>query len=120
METSGGGQHGAAGGTAFASQGRDDFVQELVDNFEHQIGVEREVVGYILSGLAPEEQWQAGLAAGEFDLDMVARLIVESLERAAEQAIERDRIVIDVPLAERAFHEVIELRYRCPFPFFFC
>ncbi len=120
MATAGGGQRGSSGSTTFAQQGRDEFVQRIVSKFERRIGIETEVVGFILSGLAPEKEWQAGVRAGKIDLDFVTRLITEALELAAERAEGRERIVIDVPLADRAFHEVIEVRYGCPYPFFFC
>lgn len=122
MDFQGGGERGDSGDTISVPEGRDEFVSQVVSDFEgRRIGVEYEVVGYILSQvLEPEDKWRAGLEEGRFELSWIARLIEESLDLAADRAEQRDRLVIDVSLAEPAFHEVVEGRYRCAFPFLIC
>ena len=113
---------GGGGGlqTAAASIGRDEFVEKLVNDFENRrIGVETEVVGYILDDvLVPEDQWRAGIEMRRFDLDVVRKLMEESLDAAADIAMTRERIVIDRELAERTFYDTIH--GRCAVPFLIC
>jgi len=113
-----GGDGGLA--TTTAPIGRGEFVRKLVNDFENRrIGVDAEVVGYILSDvLVPDRQWRAGIEMRRFDLDVVQKLMVESLDAAADIAMTRERIVIDRELAERTFYETIH--GRCAVPFKIC
>lgn len=118
----GGGKRGGMGLDLVDPADRGGFVGQLVSDFEdRRIGVETSVVGYILQDvLAPDEPWREGLQTGRIDPGYVARLITESLELAAGRAEQRDRLVIDVGLADPAFHEVVDGRYECDFPFKIC
>jgi hypothetical protein len=113
---------GGAGGLDTTTEpiGRGEFVEKLVNDFENRrMGVEAEVVGYILNDvLVPENQWRAGIEMGRFDLDVVRGLMEESLDAAADIAMTRERIVIDRELAERTFYDTIH--GRCAVPFLIC
>lgn len=116
--TAGGGHSGVT--TPTLPVGRSQFVEQLISDFEtRRMGVETEVVGYILGEvLVPEDQWRSGIEMGRFDLEVVRRLMEESLEAAADIAMTRERIVIDRPLAEKTFYETIH--GRCAVPFLIC
>lgn len=106
--------------TTPAPIGRGEFVEKLVNDFENRrMGVEPEVVGYILKDvLVPEEQWRAGIEMRRFDLGVVRGLMEESLDAAADIAMTRERIVIDRELAEQTFYDTIH--GRCAVPFLIC
>jgi hypothetical protein len=121
MSSMGSGEMGGSTPTAVEAEGRDEFVQRLVSDFEtHRMGVDLAVVGYILGKvLEPEEKWQAGLEAGRIDLDKVTRLLRDSLALAADRAeASSTRLVVDLSLAKPALYEVIH--GYCDFPFLIC
>lgn len=123
MEAGGSGFRGGMGVTTLPNPAdRGDFVAQLVSDFERRrIGVDTNVVGFIVRKvLVPDPEWIEGLKARRFNPAWVATMINESLDLAASRAEKRDRLVIDVGLAEPAFHEVLELRHECDFPFIFC
>jgi hypothetical protein len=123
LEAGGSGFRGGTGVRTLPNPAdRGDFVTQIVGDFERRrMGVEGDVVGFIVAKvLVPDPEWIEGLRAGRFDPRWVAGMIDESLELAAERAERGDRLVVDVALAEPAFHEVLELRHECDFPFIFC
>ena len=102
---------------AAAAEGKRSFVAKVMNDYTESTGrsVPDEVEEFVLQDvLVPDSDWDAR----RFDPDTVAQILHESLEemharRGLESASDQRQV-------HEAFVEVIDKRWRCPFPFIFC
>jgi hypothetical protein len=119
---------GSGGGDRFGSAGtidpssRGDFVDYVVGSFaSNRMPVESDVVAYIREEVfVDDKEWEQGVRSGRIDVEKTHAILTEALEATAELADRVGRPTVDMDLAPRTFIEVVEGRWKCPYPFLLC
>lgn len=128
-------------GAAYAASGRSLFVNRVVEDFaaRSRIAVSGEVRSFILSEvLVADDVWTKGLSALNASvpidpdrsrqiLDRTGLILTEALVEAAAKQFGGSvpgGAELGISSVGTRFHgpfyEVIDLRWKCPFPFYFC
>ena len=106
--------------TAAAEEGRSRFVDLVLNEFVEttRISVPDEVRDYILAEvLVPDEEWERGRLAGDLDAERVARALRDTLLVVTSKYGGQFPSVQEVNVV---FHNEIEDKGQCWFPFWFC
>jgi hypothetical protein len=89
---------------------------ELLRNTD--VELEPSALDYVVDEVLPSgNDWTRAWSSLRDESGLVLQ---ESFQRAAELSREKGRRSIDRPTAEEAFHEIVESKYNCPYPFLIC
>lgn len=102
---------------------RSALVDEVTREFAVTRGAEvpRDVNDYILQHvLKSDAEWAAGQDSPQFDAAAIRQALTESLERAWDLGRDEGLATPTMPLVERAFVEVVDGKFHCPYLFHLC
>jgi hypothetical protein len=81
--------------------------------------LEKPALDYVLAEVLPaDDEWTNVWRRAQ--PRRVESILQESFQRAAELSRDRGRGSVDRTTAEQAFHEIVEAKYHCPYPFLIC
>jgi hypothetical protein len=67
-----------------------------------------------------DPEWSTGVSAGRINVPQVQQIFSEGLDAAAARAATLGTRRINRPVAEYGLTNVVQRKYRCPYPFLIC
>ncbi|MGO9163384.1 MAG: hypothetical protein ACLP7J_22310 [Streptosporangiaceae bacterium] len=101
---------------------REDFVTTFLATFDrHDLHFPDDLKSYLLDKvIKPNAEWIEGPPDPSVRLDHAANILGEGFDRVIYQAISAGSNEVSREMIDRVLHEVIEAKWHCPWPFYFC
>jgi hypothetical protein len=101
---------------------REGFVTTFLMSVDtHGIRFPYDLKSYLLQEvIKSDDEWTAGPVEASSLVSQAEAILREAFDKVIRQAMDAGSDEVSPELLDRVLHEVIEAKWRCPWPFYFC